>query len=62
MIAKLKMTLIRVSEGGLFHDTRKDVRLLASCINELRKKLNEVIDENNELKETVKNLNNPKHI
>jgi len=53
MIPKLKMSLIRVSESGLFHDSRKDVRLLAACINELRKKLNEVIEHNNKLQKII---------
>lgn len=53
MIQRLKLSLKRVGEPGLFHDSRKDVRLLAKCINEITSKLNEVIDDNNKLRQQL---------
>lgn len=51
---KLDLKLRKNSDGGLFHDSRKDSRLLMQCINLIVDKLNEVIDENNKLKEIIK--------
>lgn len=55
---KLKLNLRRVAEPGVFHDSRKDVRLLSDCINKIVEKLNAVIEENNHLKQEIKSLKN----
>jgi len=51
---KLKLNLRITSDRGIFHDSRADSRLLMKCINKIVEKLNEVIDENNKLKEIIK--------
>ena len=55
MIKKIKMRLQITKESGLFHDTRRDVRILCQCINKLEDKINELIEANNELQEKLKN-------
>lgn len=39
--------------GGLFHDTRNDVKLLAQVINIQYEKINELIQEINRLKQKI---------
>jgi len=51
---KLKLNLRIVTDKGIFHDSRADSRLLRTCINNIVDKLNEVIEENNKLKEIIK--------
>jgi len=51
---KLYLKLRKTSDSGLFHDSRKDSRLLMQSINLIVEKLNEVIEENNKLKEIIK--------
>jgi len=51
---KLKLNLRITSDKGMFHDSRADSRLLMKCVNIIVEKLNEVIDENNKLKEIIK--------
>lgn len=49
-IKKLNRRIRRTGSEGLFHDTRKDVRLLAQVFNELHDKVNELVEEINRLK------------
>jgi len=49
---KLKMRLIKTG-GGLIHDSRADVRLLADQLNKVAQKCDEIIDE---LEQTQKEL------
>jgi len=49
-----KLKLKPASDRGIFHDSSADSRLLMKCINEIVKKLNEAIEENNNLKEIIK--------
>lgn len=56
MADKLNLNLRKVAEPGIFHDSRKDARLLAECINKIVKKLNEVIEENETLSKQLKKL------
>ncbi len=51
---KLDLKLRKTIDSGLLHDSRKDSRLLMQCINLIVEKLNEVIEENNKLKEIIK--------
>jgi len=55
---KLKLPLRRTSEPGLFHDSRADVKLLMRVVNAIHDKVNELIDENEELKEQIELLKN----
>lgn len=48
---KIKVKIKPSSESGIFHDSRKDVRSLAQAVNLLIDKVNELIDENNKLKQ-----------
>ena len=50
---KLDLNLRRTSGRGVFHDSRADSRLLMKCMNTIVEKLNEVIEENNKLKDKV---------
>jgi hypothetical protein len=50
---KIKQKLIRTSESGLFHDSRKDVRLISQVVNNLIDTVNELIDENEKLKKLI---------
>jgi len=46
---------LRPSGGsGIFHDSREDVRRIAKVVNLLIDKMNELIEENNELKKAKK--------
>lgn len=47
---------LRITGGGIFHDSRADSRLLMQCINKIVQKLNEVVDENNNLKTEIEKL------
>lgn len=49
---KLNIRLKRTTDSGLFHDSRGDARLLMN-INELYDKLNELIEENELIKEEI---------
>ncbi len=48
---KLNCRLKKTSDPGIFHDSRKDVRLLMMVVNELHDKVNELIEEIEELKQ-----------
>lgn len=45
------------SGGGLFHDTRKDVVTLASVINKLHDKINELVEDVNRLNGIINDKN-----
>ena len=47
---KIKIKVKRSSESGIFHDSRKDIMILGEIVNLLIDKVNELIDENNKLK------------
>lgn len=53
---KLDLLLKRTGEPGLLHNSRKDVVLLMEVINAIHNKVNELIDENEELKEQIEEL------
>jgi len=47
---KLKNCTVRqASENGIFHDSRKDIRLLGGVINRMAAKIDELVEANNEL-------------
>lgn len=50
---KINVKVRPSGEGGLFHDSRRDVRVLGQAVNLLIEKVNELIDENNRLKNTL---------
>lgn len=52
MIKKLNIKLRKSDCGGFFHDSRTDVNTLMQVCNELVKKVNELTDEVN----TIKNI------
>jgi uncharacterized protein (DUF488 family) len=54
MIEKIKVKILRVDEPSFFHDSRKDARTLGTVVNLLIRKMNELIDENNRLREEIK--------
>lgn len=57
---KLKNCTIRQSsEVGIFHDSRKDIRLLGGIINKMCAKIDELVEANNKLSNEVKLLSNP---
>lgn len=56
MISKIRLRLNRVGEVGLFHDSRSDVRTISRYVNQLADKLDEVIDENNKLRNELNEL------
>ena len=47
---KITKKLHQVSESSLFHDTRKDIRTLATAFNSLVDSINEIIDEVEKIK------------
>ena len=49
---KLNIRLKRIRDSGLFHDSRGDARIPMN-INELYDRLNELIDENELIKEEI---------
>lgn len=51
---KIKQKLTITTDRGLFHDSRKDVRLLSKVINEIIDNNNAMIDEINKLKKFIK--------
>lgn len=53
---KLNLPLRRTSDPGLFHDSRKDVVMLMRVVNAIHDKVNELIDENESLKQEVSEL------
>ena len=53
---RLDLTLRVTSDRGMFHDSRADSRLIMKCVNTIVSKLNEVIDENNKLKQEIESL------
>lgn len=55
---KLNLKLKQSANTGIFHDSRADSKLLMKSINLIVDKLNEVIEENNKLKEIIKQNNN----
>lgn len=50
---KLDFKIKPSSESGLFHDSRKDIRLIAQVVNKLIETVNELIEENNKLKKDL---------
>lgn len=48
--------LQKSSESGLFHDSRKDVRLLTKVCNALVDKVNELVKDNNDLRKKLNDL------
>lgn len=56
MIKKLNLSLRRTSETGLFHDSRKDARLLMDFCNKMSDKIDELIEANNKLESEIQNL------
>ena len=53
---RLDLTLRVTSDRGMCHDSRADSRLIMKCVNTIVSKLNEVIDENNKLKQEIESL------
>lgn len=51
MIKKLKMKIAHSKGSGLFHDSRKDVNQLAHALKLTVKKVDELVDEVNKLKQ-----------
>lgn len=56
MIKRLGIYIRSTGGFGLLHDSRKDVRSLATICSELIDKVNELVDEVNHLKEVIKEL------
>jgi uncharacterized protein YoxC len=54
MIKKLTISVKKSESGGIFHDSRHDVRVLSKVCNELINKVNELTDKVNELKTKIK--------
>jgi hypothetical protein len=52
---KIKIRVKRSSESGIFHDSRKDIRVLGEMVNLLIDRVNELIEENNKLKNKASN-------
>ena len=50
MIKKFLKRIRPSDEGGLFHNSRGDVRAISAYCNELADKVNELVDEVNKLK------------
>jgi len=53
---KLNLRLRKPSSTGIFHDSRADTALFMKVFNALHDKVNEMIDENTELKKRIKDL------
>lgn len=51
---RIKVKVKSSEESGLFHDSRKDIRTLSKVVNLLIDKVNELINENNRLRKTLK--------
>lgn len=62
MANPIKVRLNGTGEPGLFHDSRKDVKIIAKVVNMLIDKVNELIEENNRLRKMIepKNVNQSK--
>lgn len=52
---KIKLKIKKSSDSGIFHASRKDVRILGEVVNLLIDKVNELIEENNKLKTKAPN-------
>ena len=57
-ITKLDIKLRKTSDSGIFHDSRKDIRTLGSCITALISKVNELVEINNQLSEALNLMDN----
>lgn len=53
---KLNIRLKKTSESGIFHDSRADSRLFMMVFNKLHDKVNELIDENEKIKNELNEL------
>jgi len=54
-IQRLQIRVRSVDGGGLFHDSREDVRRITKVLHELITKVNELVDEVNQLKQQADN-------
>lgn len=56
MATEIKNRLKRIGEPAFFHDSRADARTISRFCNEIADKVNELVRENNQLKEELKSL------
>lgn len=54
MVQRLRIGVRRGPGGGLFHDSRGDVRALTAVCNEMIGKINELVDEVNWLRKQLR--------
>lgn len=56
MATEIKNRLKRIGEPSFFHDSRADARTISKFCNEIADKVNELIRENNQLREELESI------